>query len=198
MFEYSYRTVEKVGFAALLGFRIAVQEIRQPSWWRDEPHAWLQVVPLDGRYLPYTEGFADLAFTDGAIFDFERDALQAFFLECLRVLKPGGCFIIWAGNSRSRSRARSETRWHGRIHSLPEVRTAAIDAGFLEVDCSFEGFSPPFFATVVNMLRLALGPWPIKTYDYDSWLAQWQRPERRAYWLLRLEKPALRASRSAV
>jgi len=190
MFEYSYRKVEKLGFAALLGFRIAIQDIRRHVWWGDHRHAWFQLVPVAGRYLPFTDSVVDLAFTDGVIFDMERPSLDTFFRECLRILKPGGYLIIWGGNSRARTRALAEIRWHGRIHSLEEVRSSTGAAGFTEIDFSFEGYAPPMFPTVFNMLRAALSPWPFKTYDYDSWLSRWQRPERRSFWLLRLAKPS--------
>jgi hypothetical protein len=135
----------------------------------------------------------DLAFTDGAIFDVDASRLERFFGEFLRILKPGGHLVVWAGNSLSPTRARSEMRWHGRIHSLADVRRATRDAGFVEVDVTFEGFAPPMVGTAFNMLRGALTPWSFKTYDHDSWLARFQRPDRRAYWLLRLAKPHLPA-----
>lgn len=188
MFEYSYRKVEKLGFAGLLGYRIAIQDIRPQPWWGQYPHAWFQVVPLAADRLPYKDAVADIAFIDGVIFDIELQSLGAFFRECQRILKPGGYLIVWGGNSLSRSRAKSERQWHGRIHSLVDVRAAVASAGFAEIDVSFEGYAPPFFAMVVNMMRAVLGPWRFKTYDYDSWLALWQQPEKRAYWLLRLVK----------
>jgi SAM-dependent methyltransferase len=191
IFEYSYRKIEKLGFAALLGYRMAVQDIRPHPWWRDFPDASFHVVPPDLRRLPLDTAVMDLAFTDGAIFDIDASGLGHVFGEFLRILKPGGHLVVWAGNSLSRSRARSEMRWHGRIHSLAEVRRATRHAGFVEVDVAFEGYAPPVFGTVFNMLRGALAPWPFKTYDHDSWLARLQRPDRRAYWLLRLAKPRL-------
>lgn len=198
MFEYSYRKVEKLAFGRLLGFRMAIQESRRQSWWPQFPEAWFQVVPPALSRLAVRDGVADLAFTDGAIFDVERLSLDAFFRECSRVIKPGGFLIVWAGNSLSRSRAMSERRWHGRVHSLQDVKAAVAAVGFSEVDCTFEGFSPPFLPTVINTVRHALAPWPFKTYDFDSWLARWQRPEQRAYWLLRLVKPSSRVPQGTV
>jgi SAM-dependent methyltransferase len=188
MFEYSYRKLEKLGFAGLLGYRIVVQDIRRHPWWADYPHAWFQVVPPSSSRVPIKTATVDVAFTDGVIFDMDGSSLEPFFRECLRVLKPSGYLVIWAGNSASRTRALSEIRWHGRIHSLAQVRKASIAAGFREVDVSFEGFAPPFLAAPVNILRGALTPFQFKTYEYDSWLARWQRREKRAYWLLRLVK----------
>jgi SAM-dependent methyltransferase len=188
MFEYSYRKVEKLGFAALLGYRIVIQDIRRHPWWGDREHAWFQIVPPVMTRLPLKSATVDVAFTDGVIFDMETAALEPFFRECLRILKRSGYLVIWAGNSLSRTRLRSETRWHGRIHSLVDVREAAAAAGFHEVDTSFEGFAPPLWPSAVNMIRTALSPFQFKTYEHDSWLARWQRPEHRAYWLLRLVK----------
>jgi SAM-dependent methyltransferase len=196
IFEYSYRKIEKLGFAALLGYRIAVQDIRSHPWWRDFPDGAFHIVPADVDRLPFDSSVMDVAFTDGAIFDVDAAGLERFFREFLRILKPGGHLIIWAGNSLSRTRARAERRWHNRIHSLVEVRRATRHAGFVERDVSFEGFAPPVFGTVFNMLRAVLSPWPFKTYDHDSWLARFQRPERRAYWLLRLMKPIPAGGRS--
>jgi SAM-dependent methyltransferase len=193
VFEHSYRKIEKLGFATLLGHRIAVQDIRPHAWWRGFPDASFHVVPPDARRLPFDTAVMDLAFTDGAIFDVDPSGLEHLFGEFLRILKPGGHLVVWAGNSLSRSRARGEVRWHGRIHSLADVRRATRQLGFVEHDVTFEGYAPPVFGTVFNMLRGALGPWPFKTYDHDSWLARIQRPDRRAYWLLRLTKPRLPA-----
>jgi SAM-dependent methyltransferase len=189
VFEYSYRKAEKAGFAGLLGFRIVAQDIRTQPWWREDPHVRFQVVPPEAPRFPLRDGVAELAFVDGVIFDQPADALETFFRECLRILHPNGHLVVWGGNSLSPSRTRSEIRWHGRIHSLAEVRAAAARAGFRERDVSFEGFAPPAFPEVINMLRLALAPWPVKTHDHHSWLARLQRPERRAYWLLRMSKP---------
>ena len=196
-FEYSYRKIEKVGFAALLGYRITVQDIRPHPWWVGFPDASFHIVPPDARRLPVDTALMDLAFTDGAIFDVESSGLEPLFAEFLRILKPGGYLVVWAGNSLSRTRAIAEKRWHGRIHSLADVRRAARRAGFAEIDATFEGYAPPIFATVFNMVRGALGPWPFKTYDHDSWLARFQRSDRRAYWLLRLTKPHALAGASA-
>jgi SAM-dependent methyltransferase len=193
MFEHSYRKVEKLGFATLLGYRIAVQDIRPQPWWRGFSDASFHIVPPDVRRLPFDTAVMDLAFTDGAIFDVDASGLEQFFGEFLRILKPGGHLVVWAGNSLSRWRARAERRWHSRIHSLADVRRAARHAGFVEVDVTFEGYAPPMFGTVFNMLKGALSPWSFKTYDHDSWLARFQRPDRRAYWLLRLAKPRLPA-----
>ena len=41
---------------------------------------------------------------------------------------------------------------------------------------TFEGYAPPMFGTVFNMLKGALAPWPFKTYDHDSWLARVSAP----------------------
>jgi SAM-dependent methyltransferase len=196
-FEHSYRKIEKVGFATLLGYRIAVQDIRPHPWWLGFPDASFHVVPPDVQRLPVDTAVMDLVFTDGAIFDVEAPALEPLFAEFLRILKPGGYLVVWAGNSLSRTRAIAEKRWHGRIHSLADVRRATRRAGFLEIDVTFEGYAPPAFATAFNMVKGALGPWPFKTYDHDSWLARFQRTDRRAYWLLRLTKPPLRAEASA-
>ena len=189
-YEYSYRKVEKLGFAQQLGFRIVIQDIRRQPWWDGSPNAWFQVVPSQYPLVPLVDAVADLAFTDGAIFDLDEPALERFFAECWRVLKPGGYLVVWAGNSHSRSRAMSEIRWHGRIHSLATVRAAAALAKFSEIDLVFEGFSPPLLPSAVNMIRHGLAPWAFRTYDSHSWLARWQRPEKRAYWRLRLLKQA--------
>ena len=189
-FEHSYRKVEKLAFARLLGHHIVVQDIRVQPYWPAFDQAWCQVVPPLARHFPLRSGVADVAFTDGAIFDVEDGDLPAFFAEFLRILKSGGVLIVWAGNSLARSRAMSEVRWHGLIHSLERVTDAATRAGLVEVDHWFEGYAPPVLPTAVNMVRHALAPWPFKTFDNDSWLAEWQQPQHRAYWLLRLAKPA--------
>lgn len=188
LFEFSYRKMEKFGFARSLGYRLAVQDVRPHGWWADDPYAWFQATPIGSHRLGLADGVADAAFTDGAIFDVDADHLADLFAEYLRILKPGGYLLIWAGNSLSRTRAQSERRWHGRVHSLDQVQQAARRAGFLQIDVTFEGYAPPAFATAVSMLRAALRPGAFKTYDYDSWLARWQKPQRRAYWLLRLVK----------
>ena len=41
-----------------------------------------------------------------------RRGCEHFFGEFLRILKPGGHLVVWAGNSLSRWRARAEKRWH--------------------------------------------------------------------------------------
>jgi SAM-dependent methyltransferase len=192
MFEYSYRKIEKLGFAALLGYRIAVQDIRSHPWWRGFVDASFHIVPPDVARFPVDTAVMDLAFTDGAIFDVDASGLERLFAEFLRILKPGGHLVVWAGNSLSRTRATAEKRWHGRIHSLADVRRATRNAGFVEIDATFEGYAPPVFATVVNMVRGAVAR-SYKTYDHDSWLARFQRPDQRAYWLLRLTKPRLPA-----
>ena len=189
-FEHSYRKIEKIAFARLLEHRIIVQDIRVQPYWAAFDQAWCQVVPPLAPHFPLQAGVADVAFTDGAIFDVEASDLIRLFGEFGRVLKPGGVLIIWAGNSLARSRAMSEVRWHGRIHSLDQVRQAASASGLVEIDHWFEGFAPPFLPTAINMARHALAPWPFKTFDNDSWLARWQQPHHRAYWLLRLTKPA--------
>ncbi|MDP2318069.1 MAG: methyltransferase domain-containing protein [Acidobacteriota bacterium] len=189
-YEYSYRKVEKLGFASLLGFRIIIQDTRRQPWWDRSSNAWFHLVPPQHLRVPLADAVVDLAFTDGAIFDLEEPALAGFFAECWRILKPGGYLVVWAGNSLSRSRSMSEIRWHGRIHSLATVRAAALEAKFSEVDLAFEGFSPPILPSAINTLRHGLSPWAFRTYDSHSWLARWQRPEKRAYWLLRLVKPA--------
>ena len=189
-FEHSYRTIEKLGFARALGHHIVVQDIRTQDYWAAFDRAWCQVVPPAAPHFPLRNGVADVAFTDGAIFDVEAGRLTEFFAECLRILKPGGYAIVWAGNSLARSRAMSEVRWHGRIHSLRDVRAASVRAGLSEVDHWFEGFAPPFLPTAISTLRHALAPWPFKTFDNDSWLARLQKPQQRAHWLLRLIKPA--------
>jgi SAM-dependent methyltransferase len=188
-FEYSYRKIEKLGFAALLGYRIAVQDIRSHPWWRGFADASFHIVPPAVRRLPVDTDVFDVVFTDGAIFDVDAAGLEHLFGEFLRILRPGGHLVVWAGNSLSRTRARAEKRWHNRIHSLADVRRATRHAGFVEVDATFEGYAPPILGTLVNMVRGAFAPGPFKTYDYDSWLARFQRPDRRAYWLLRLTKP---------
>ncbi len=198
IFEYSYRKQEKLGFAGLLGFKIIIQDIRRHAWWGEYPHVWFQKVPATSKYLPLCNELADLVFTDGVIFDMDRQSLNAYIRECFRILKPGGHLIVWGGNSLSRSRSRSEIRWHGRIHSLEEVREAARNSEFGEIDASFEGYSPPFLPEVINMLRHALSPGAFKTYDFDSWLARLQRPENRAYWLLRVVKSNGVPSASAI
>ena len=191
MFESSYRKQEKLGFARLLGFRIVIQDIRKHAWWGDCTDAWFHCVPVASRYLPAQDGSIDVAFTDGVIFDTDSELLDGLFREYLRILRPGGYFLIWGGNSLSKSRTRSEVRWHGRIHSLENVRGAVKAAGFEEVDFWFEGYAPPQYCETINMIRRVLSPGQFKTYDIDSWLAHVQRPERRAYWVLRLIKPDL-------
>ena len=172
----------------MLGYRIVVQDVRTHPWWRPAPHVSFQVVPATSARLPLKDKTADVVFADGVMFDMRRDALASFFAECHRILKPGRYMVAWAGNSLSRTRSQSEIRWHGRIHSLDEVRRAASAAGFTEIDASFEGYAPPIFPAALNVLGGALAPWPFRPYPGDSWLARRQRPARRAYWLLRLVK----------
>lgn len=189
IYEYSYRKVEKIGFAGLLGHKIVVQDIREHSWWGNFPHVLFQIVPAEYQRVPIVTDQVDVVFTDGVIFDMDTHQLKTFLKECYRIIRPGGYLIIWGGNSLSRSRAKSEVQWHGRIHSPDIVREVAQKAAFVEKDFSFEGFSPPVFPQPVNMIRKAFAPWPFKSYDYDSWLSTRQKPENRAYWLLRLAKP---------
>lgn len=188
IYEYSYRKVEKAGFAQLLGHKIVIQDIREHFWWKKFPNALFQIVPAELNLLPFHENQVDVVFTDGVIFDMEALQLQKFLEECHRVIRPGGSLVIWGGNSLSKSRSKSEIQWHGRIHSADVVREMAGNANFREKELSFEGFSPTIFPRLINTLRKILAPWPFKSYDSDSWLARFQQPEKRDYWLLKLQK----------
>jgi SAM-dependent methyltransferase len=173
-----------------LGYQVAAQDITPHSWWQHLPACTFQSVPVAAGRLPWHEQAFALVVDVGVVHYLTEAQLAALSAEVRRVLEPGGFWLLLEGNSESYGASRMK-RILGRLHTVDTVRRIASDAGFHEVDVSYEGFYAPLMPLYVNFVRKLMRPGRVDLNDHDSSLAARLPPRRRAHWRLRLTKPRL-------
>lgn len=173
-----------VGLLTQLGFNVSAQDIESHSWWGHFPYCKFQTVPPNAQRLPWPDASFDLILDFGVIGLFPHDKIVDLFIEIRRVLKPQGYWLILEANDNSYGRHAFQQP----TLPLHAARLFSREAGFIEVNFSYEGFYSPFFPQLVNFFRKVCGPWRMNLSDFDSWLAQRIAAEKRGLWLLRLRR----------
>jgi SAM-dependent methyltransferase len=171
-----------------LGYQVAAQDITSHSWWRHLPACTFQTVSAEAERLPWNEHTFALVVDVGVIHYLTEAQLSKLAGEVLRVLQPGGFWLLLEGNSESYGASRMRSII-GRLHEVDTVRRLASAAGFQELDLSYEGFYAPLIPLYVNFVRKLMRPGPMDLNDHRSVLAARLPSRRRAHWRLRLTKP---------
>jgi SAM-dependent methyltransferase len=177
-----------LGLASQLEYKIYGQDVVRHEWWQNLPNCGFQVVPPEAKSLPWRDQVFDMVLNIEVISFMSPESLESHAQEVLRVLRPGGYWIILEANSGSYG-AHIPRKHYGRLHTLKETIQTATEAGFEELDASYEGFYAPFFPIFVDFFRKVCAPWPLDLADHRSWMASLIKQQRRALWLLRLIKP---------
>ncbi|MEX2112779.1 MAG: class I SAM-dependent methyltransferase [Pirellulales bacterium] len=178
-----------------LGFRVAAQDLQPHQWWSHLSSCGFQVVPTSARRLPWLQSTFAAVLDVMVLHHLSMSQVQDLAREVFRVLSPGGYWIMVEANASSYGAAATRRHHGGRLHTLADIRAAARDAGFSDVDHSYEGFYAPIAPTLVNFIRKQAWPGPLTVDDFDSRLAALVPPERRALWLLRVRKPGIEPPR---
>lgn len=186
--DYGCGRGRNVALLAQLGFRVGAQDIKPHPWWRHLRSCGFQVVPPAAPRLPWADGTFDAVLDVTVIHHLDRAQLQSLAAEVLRVLAPGGYWLLTEANSGSYGAA-APLRYYGRLHSLADVQQIAAAAGFLDAGHDYEGFYAPVCPNLVNFLRKQAWPSSFTMDDFDSPLASMMPASRRALWRLRLRKP---------
>lgn len=189
LLDYGCGRGRHVALAGQLGLRAVGQDILPHPWWKKLSPSGFQVVSPSSSHLPWQEASFSLVLDVMVIDHLPEDRLAAHAHEVRRVLRPGGYWLLLEANSRGYG-ARLPRRYYGRLHSLETMQGIAQQAGFRELDHSFEGFYAPIFPRLVNFVRKHCAPWPLDLSDYHSRIARRIPAHRRSLWLLRLQKPA--------
>lgn len=171
-----------------LGFNVVGQEISVNPWWENLLNNGFQVVEPNFSRLPWRECVFDILLNVMVLHHFTKEQLKEHVREVMRVLRPGGYWLILEANSTSYG-AHAPRKHYGRLHSLHSVRSLAKDAGFMEVNYWYEGFYSPIFPRLFNFIRKQCSPRPLDIYDYNSWIEKYIPPDRRGLWFLRLQRP---------
>jgi SAM-dependent methyltransferase len=178
-----------VGMLGQCGYKVFGQEIYHDAWWQKMPKTSFQHVPLGFSRLPWRDRSFHLVTDVEVISHLPPDELQTYAAEVMRVLHPGGYWLILEGNSTGWG-ARLSRQHYGRLHPVESVRQLCIDVGFNIIDMAYEGFYAPVFPNMVNFIRKQCAPWPLDISDFDSAIARLTPPTRRALWLLRIQRPS--------
>jgi SAM-dependent methyltransferase len=141
-----------------LGFNVAGQDISANPWWANLSQSGFQVVSPEYSLLPWKGEAFDLVLDSMVIHYLTEDQLVAYATEVMRVLKPGGYWLLLEANSTSYG-ASHLLRFYGRLHSLRTMQTLAEKSGFREVDHSYEGFYATAFPRLINFIRKLHGLW---------------------------------------
>lgn len=186
--DYGCGRGRHVGLLTQLGFRVAAQDLRPRAWWSRFPECTFQVVPAEAPRLPWTDRSFQAVLDVNVVHHLDESQLRTLAFEVFRVLAPGGYWILLEANADSYG-AFAPRKYYGRLHRLQRVQRLALDAGFLEIDHSFEGIYAPVLPGLVNFVRKQAWPGPFMIEDFDSRLAAMAPRSRRALWLLRVQKP---------
>jgi SAM-dependent methyltransferase len=187
--DYGCGRGRHVGLLTQLGFRMAAQDLQPRSWWTHFPDCAFQALPAAAPRLPWASRAFRAVLDINVVHHLDDFQLQALAAEVFRVVEPGGVWILLEANAESYG-AFLPMKYYGRLHCLEHVAQIAADAGFRELDRSFEGVYAPLLPNLVNFVRKQAWPGPFMIEDFDSKLAAKLPPSRRAQWLLRVQKPA--------
>ena len=178
-----------VGLMTQLGHRVAGHDLRPHPWWNRLGGSGFQTSG-DAEHLPWARAAFDLVVEVGVLHYLPAPVAARHVREIAGLIKPGGSWVLLEANAAG-SGARAVRDQIGRLHDLETVRHWIADSGLREVDVTFEGYYAPMLPGLINYLRKQLSPRPLDIPDYDSLLARRTAPERRGFWRLRLQKPAL-------
>lgn len=170
-----------------LGFIVGAQEVVAHPWWHRLPECFIQKVPASAPRLPWKDATFAMVLDFLVLQNLPLERLSALASEVLRVLAPGGYWLIAEANDESYGAA-TMRRIIGRLHPVTTVREIAARAGFVEIDLTYEGFYAPMFPRAVDFVRKTMHPGAFDVDDYRSTLAARIPASRRKMWLLRLRK----------
>ena len=173
---------------AQLGFKVVGQDITVHPWWASMPDVGFQTAP-DFTRLPWKDHSVNLFLATEVIHYVPPELLDAHAAEVWRVLKPGAYWVLLEANEAGLGAAYVRKQI-GRLHSLTDVERLVSAKGFKEHDRSFEGYYARRFPGFINFVRKQCSCRPFDLYDWRSRLAARLPDEKRALWLLRLQKPA--------
>ena len=177
-----------VGLMLQASLRVAAQDIAAHPWWTRLGACGFQVAPPDCPRLPWRDEAFSLVTDVGVIGHIPEQQLPGHVAEVLRVLKPGGAWVIQEPNSLGWA-ARVPRRHYGRLHDLATVSDLSREIGFTPVDHWFEGFYAPVLPITINFLRKQCSLRRFELSDHRSWAARLLPEHRRGDWVLRLRKP---------
>ncbi len=178
-----------IALLSQLGYETYGQDISYNEWWHHTGGRF-QVVPVDAPYLPWGDESFDLVMDFQVIGHFPREALQNYFAQAYRVLKPGGYLLILEANSDGYGTSFTK-RYYGRMYSVHEVEEMLHESGFTLQGRSYEGFRAPLTPRLVDFIRKNCSPGQFDISDYNSWLSFKIQEKKRALWFLRAFKSRL-------
>ena len=171
-----------------LGFRVVGQDVVPNPWWRQKLTASGFQTLRDTAVLPWKSGGFDMVVEMMVIQNFSATLLRRHIEEVMRILKPGGYWLLLEANDHSYG-VKEFQRQIANLHGLGDVHDLVAANGFEVIDSSFEGFYAPYFPLFINFIRKQCSPHLFDLSDFDSLLASRTLPEKRGMWLLRLRKP---------
>lgn len=172
-----------------MGLNTYGQDIKKNAWWKQINNSRFQVVPEQYNKLPWRSNIFSAVLIFAVIHYLKEEKLRAYVQEIFRILKPGGYCIMLEANTEGCG-ARLPLKYYGdHMHTLADMRQLLQVSGFNELAVSYEGFYSPIFPLIINFIRNQFSFKPYDLSDFDTYLESITAPEKRANWLMKIQKP---------
>lgn len=160
---------------AMSGAQVDIQDTYLHDWWHSFQFDVGQVVPANATHLPWESSRFDAVCSFGVVSFFSDSGLRQLAQEVARVLKPGGCWIVWDANGQS-NEARHQRRFAPHLRSPSQVSALVREAGLEVGVVDYEGRSRSRFPRLRTLCSNLLD-WT--NFDYQCYGRKYATDETR-------------------
>lgn len=171
-----------------MGFYTVGQDVRKNTWWKKINKSGFQATSKHHSKLPWRNSTFSAVLSFYLLHYLDEKQIQTYLKEILRVLKPNGYLILLEANSNGYATNMNHKQM-GHLHTLNAIRHIYQPLGFKELSLEYEGFYAPVFPLFINFIRKLFSLKSFDISDFGTRIESIIPPERRALWLLKLQKP---------